>query len=98
MARKKATGSIFGQMALLIKACGKITKLTRWVSTPGMMEENTLENGKTTICMGLDTTFGLMVGSITASTRTTKKKALAFTSGLMAGSFKAGGARANNTV
>jgi len=96
MARKMGVVSISGETAPPIPGPGKLTKLKVRESTPGSMAGSTTDNGRTTRCMGAESTDGLTDVCMMENIIWTRSTAKVFITGPMVGSIAAGGRMVNN--
>ena len=87
-----------GQTSQITLESFTITTSMEKVYTPGLIVENTKENGVITKCMEKELSYGPMVESILVNIRMIKRKVTVSSSGLMAGAIEENGAMANSMV
>jgi hypothetical protein len=89
---------IIGLMVQSMMVIGTMERYLASVSTPGLKEKSTEENGKTITCMVLAFKFGLMEELIQVSLETTRKMDMESTSGKMVASMKVSGSTLSSMV
>ena len=92
------TENTSGMMVQCTKECGSKTKLTVEEFISGLMAENTMVNGKITICMVKVSTHGRMVECIKVNMRMIASTDMVHTLGMMVNNMLDGGKMESNMV
>jgi len=92
-----AMENISGMMDLCTKECGSKTKSTAEAFIFGLMEENTMANGRTIICMVKESTPGKMAECTKGNTRMIASTDTGHTHGTTVNNMQVGGKMESNT-